>query len=141
MRDANDRGAGAIIAAGFVGAGTCGLQLVGLLFVQEPNDPASLMAAGPAYAILGFIVALIPFSLGVWMVGLPAWMILHRVGWTSRLHALLSGAVLAGAAGAILSALTGGSPIEAGAFLLLPGAIAGWTLHRIAYGKAGPSPA
>lgn len=89
------------------------------------------------FGLLGMLVAwalaAIVFCIGLLFIGLPVWAGLDRLGWMSPGVAVVAGAALAtligGAIGGLWFAL----------FLLLPGAVAGWTLHRIAYGKpAGP---
>ena len=78
------------------------------------------------------------FAVGLFLLGLPAWAVLHRLGWRGRRTAVVAGAVLAGAAaGGLALALNGPVGGSAGfaAWMVLPGAVAGWTLHRIAYGK------
>ena len=93
--------------------------------------------------LLGFYTTII-FAIGLVVIGLPAWATLHRLGFRSRAAAILTGGVLTGTAATARAFALDPSNSGAGSFgllMVLPGAVAGWTLHRVAYGKAGPKPA
>lgn len=92
---------------------------------------------------LGFIVYVAPvagvvFAIGLVVAGLPAWAVLHALRWRSRGAAMAAGALLAATAAGVLTLASDGSGVSAGVFallLLLPGAAAGWALHRTSYGR------
>lgn len=89
----------------------------------------------PAATIYAFVI----YMAGLIVIGTPAWLVLSRMGRTSRRDALVAGAALSAFAGGIFI-LAAGEPAtawEPWAFvtsLAIPGAAAGWTLHRVAYG-------
>ncbi|WP_029417016.1 hypothetical protein [Brevundimonas bacteroides] len=90
----------------------------------------------PAATIYAFVV----YMAGLIVIGTPAWLVLSRTGRRSRRDAVVAGAVLSALAGAIFI-LAAGEPATAWepwafvASLALPGAAAGWTLHRVACGR------
>ena len=88
-------------------------------------------------AILSIYTSFI-FGVGLTLIGLPAWTVLHHLGWRGRGTAVVAGGLLAGTtAGGLALALNGGVGGSAAfaAMMVLPGAVSGWTLHRIAYAK------
>lgn len=88
----------------------------------------------PATTIYAFAV----FIAGLLVLGTPAWLLLARLGRTSRRDAAVAGAILS-MLPVLAFLLTAGEPVWAWqpwAFVLslaIPGAVAGWTLHRVAY--------
>lgn len=99
------------------------------------------MMAVAMVLMLGFYTTIV-FAIGLVVIGLPAWATLHRIGFRSRAAAILTGSLLTGTTAAALAFALDPSNSAAGWFgllMVLPGAIASWTLHRIAYGKAGPT--
>jgi hypothetical protein len=86
------------------------------------------------------IYAFVTFMAGLIVIGTPAWLVLSRMGRTSRQDALMAGAALSALAGGVFI-LAAGEPATAWepwafvASLTIPGAAAGWTLHRAAYGR------
>ena len=84
--------------------------------------------------VITWVVAALGFAIGLLFVGLPAWAGFDKLGWMSPGLAAASGAILA----PLVAGLFGGLP--SAAFLLLPGALAGWILHRVAYSRSGSPP-
>ncbi len=90
----------------------------------------------PVAAIYAFCI----FLAGLAVVGTPTWLVLARAGRRSRRHAVGAGVLLSVLTGAAVL-LAAGEPATAwepwifAASLSVPGAAAGWTLHRIAYGR------
>lgn len=78
------------------------------------------------------------WSLGLLIVGGPAWFIMHRSGLTRRFHALIVGALVAGVAGYIMGALAY-APFPVAWFIAfsLIGMMAGWIVWALAYGPNG----
>jgi hypothetical protein len=140
----------ALVAGAASGGLTTGMETYLVMFVfgpfglNPPPTPATIAQAiiiGLSIIPVATVVAGLVFMIGLAIVGLPAWAALHALGFRSRWFAVLAGSVLAPA-----PIWAGGSwEVGAPAFswvllgLVLPGAVAGWTLHRIAYG--GPKPA
>jgi hypothetical protein len=88
------------------------------------------------------IYTAIVFAMGLLIVGLPAWAVLYRLGFRTRWVAVLAGSVLTSATASALAFALNASHSDAGWFGLLmipPGAAAGWTLHRVAYGRSKPA--
>jgi hypothetical protein len=85
--------------------------------------------------MIGLFAAL-AFAIGLVVVGLPAWAVLFKLGFRTRAVAILAGGFLSGIAAAILTLAVGDDGVWFTVLMLLPGAAAGWTLHRIAYGES-----
>lgn len=120
-----------LLAAAATGATGCSLQFM-LTTGGLTGAGASLGTVlwfGAAVFVVAWLVAAIGFFIGLLFIGLPAWAGLDKLGWMSPGVAVAAGAALA----AFVAGLFGGLP--SAAFLLLPGAAAGWTLHRVAYGR------
>lgn len=137
----------ALVAGAASGGLTTGIETYLVMFVFGPftlNPPPTLAMIAQSIIIglsiipVATVVAGLAFMVGLVVVGLPAWAVLYAVRLRSRWPAALVGSILAPA-----SIWVGGS-WEAGApafnyvllGLILPGAVAGWTLHRVAYGPA-----
>lgn len=90
----------------------------------------------PAATIYAFAV----FTAGLLVLGTPVWLLLVRLGRNSRRDAVITGAFLS-MLPVLAFVVAAGEPVRAWqpwAFILsiaIPGAVAGWTLHRVAYGK------
>lgn len=91
----------------------------------------------PAATIYAFAV----FIVGLLVLGTPAWLLLVRLGRDRRRDAVIAGAILS-MLPVLAFLVAAGEPVSAWepwVFVLsvaIPGAAAGWTLHRIAYGRA-----
>lgn len=123
----------AILAAAAAGAMGCAIQFM-LMTGGLTGAGASLGTAlwfGVFVFVITWVVAALGFAIGLLFVGLPAWAGFDKLGWMSPGLAAASGAILA----PLVAGLFGGLP--SAAFLLLPGALAGWILHRVAYSKSG----
>lgn len=128
--------AAAAVGAAFVAVG---FTVVGVV-ISAMNGMGDQILAGLWIAPLAFLYALVVFLVGLVVVGTPAWLILGRAGRTTRGDAVIAGTVLCFVAGVVVI-LAGGEPAETwepwalAASLAVPGAAAGWTLHRVAYGR------
>jgi hypothetical protein len=119
----------ALVAATAAGATGCSIQFM-LMTGGLTGAGASIgmvLWSGLLVFLIAWIVAAIGFLIGLLFVGLPVWAALDRLGWISSGASVLAG----GASAALVAGLFGGPP--SAAFLLLPGAAAGWVLHRVAY--------
>ena len=119
----------AMLSAAAAGAAGCSIQfmlMTGSLTGVGASIGTVIWSGLLVFAVVWVVAALV-FLVGLLFVGLPVWMGLDRLGWMSP--------VLAPGAGTALSALAAGrfGGLPSAAFLLLPGAAAGWTLHRVAY--------
>jgi hypothetical protein len=139
----NPRRATLAVTAGAV-IGTLGVAVVVLLLATIATgvvSPPDLIVA-----ILIFIVALVGWSLGLFLFGLPLWWLFHRNGWRGRRVAMLLGALttfvivlLLEMFGGVFAVATGDS--EAGhlqslvwaSIMALLGAIVALVIWRIAY--------
>lgn len=139
--------AGGMAAAAVMGA--CTLAVQGLLLAMAAFRAASVglpAQGGVAFAILALPLAVAiagaGFLTGLVAIGAPAWLVLHGLGLRKRREAMIAGAVLSAlTAGPGLYVVTGGesgfvAAMAAMLLFLIPGAAAGWTLHRIAYGAS-----
>jgi hypothetical protein len=139
----NPRRATMAATAGAV-VGALGVTIVVLLLATVATGVVS--AADLTVAILIFIVALIGWSLGLFLFGLPLWWLFHRNGWRGRRVAMLLGAAttyvivfLLEISGGIFAVATGDSDgghltslVWAGLMALL-GAIVALVIWRVAY--------
>lgn len=121
--------AAVLVAVEGLGSGTLGAAVV---LVQ------ALMLA-----LTGVFFIAPVFLIGLVLVGGPGWLIIGATQIRARTAATVVGAGLAGlVAGVVLLLLglvAGGAFAIGAAALLMPGAVAGWTLHRVAYGR-NPKP-
>ncbi|NJC40600.1 divalent metal cation (Fe/Co/Zn/Cd) transporter [Brevundimonas alba] len=131
---------GVATGAGFV------LAMAGTTLPSSLPSPL-VVVTGLAMAVvmLGVIAVLAAFvfAAGLFIVGLPAWAALYKLGFRARVDVIVAGGVLTGITVALLFPWYALNPDTAvfPMLMILPGAFAGWTFHRIAYGKAGPAPA
>ena len=134
---------GALLAATF--AGSLALSIEAVLFLAwnalAVGDISTFAASQALMSAATGVLFVAPiFLIGLLVVGVPVWLMISGTQVRSRVAAAFIGAVLAAAVAAIVLALLGGSPwripLLGGIALILPGAAAGWTLHRVAYGKA-----
>jgi hypothetical protein len=121
----------ALVAAGFAVAG---------VIVQAINGMTDQILAGLWITPVAFLYAFVVFLVGLAVIGTPVWLLLFRMGRTKRRDAVLAGTVLCVLAGAASIAAVGEpmaswEPWALAASLAVPGAAAGWTLHRVAYGR------
>ena len=139
----NPRRATLAMTAGAV-IGALGVAIVVLLLATIATGVVS--AADLIVAILIFIVALVGWSLGLFLFGLPLWWLFHRNGWRGRRVAMLLGALttfvivfLLEMFGGILAVTTGNSdagnlmPLVWAGVMALLGAIVALVIWRIAY--------
>lgn len=109
---------------------------IAVMQIQTEGISVDFLAVAP----ISLFVAAPLFLLGVGVIGLPAMMVIEGTGQRSAPVAAALGTVLAVAVATLLIIATGGSasgaPLVAALFLALPGAAAGWTPHRVAYGPS-----
>ena len=121
----------AIVAAGFAATG---------VVVQRLNGMYDEILGGLWITPVAFLYAFVVFIAGLVVIGTPVWLVLAKLGRTTRTDAVLAGAALCFLA-AVALLLAAGEPGMAwepwalAASLAIPGAAAGWTLHRVAYGR------
>ncbi len=127
-----------------------GIETYLVMFVVGPftlNPPPTLATIAQAIVVglaiipVAAVVAGLTFLVGLVVVGIPAWAALHAVRLRSRWAAAIAGAMLAPASvwacGPWDVTASNFSWVPLG--LVLPGAVAGWTVHRLAYGASKPS--
>lgn len=142
----NPRRATLAVTAGAV-IGALGVAVVVVLLATIATSVVS--AADLIVAILIFIVALVGWSLGLFLFGLPLWWLFHRNGWRGRRVAMLLGALttfvivfLLEMFGGILAVTTGNTdagnlmPLVWAGVMALLGAIVALVIWRIAYRPA-----
>ena len=89
-------------------------------------------------AILAFLIAIFPWTAGVWFLGAPLWLLLARFGIGSRWAAMALGAVLSSVAMYIASGREFGIPVSVA--LGLAGGLAGFIGWGVAYRPETPMP-
>lgn len=115
------------------------LALVSLVILRGESAGLALFYLLMLASPVAITASAVGFLIGQIVLGMPAWLLLHRLGRRRRRDAMIAGAVLSTlAAWANLSVWFYGGPDVAWAAMLflIPGAAAGWTLHRIAYGAS-----
>ena len=141
----NPRRATLAAAAGAV-IGALGVVAAVLLFAAMASG---VRASDLVVSILIFLVALVGWSLGLFLLGLPLWWLFHRNGWRGRRVAMLLGAfttsvivLLLERSGGFLAVATGDNSGEhlisfvwIGVMAVL-GAIVALVIWRIAYRTA-----
>ena len=141
----NPRRATLAAAAGAV-IGALGVVAAVLLFAAMASG---VRASDLVVSILIFLVALVGWSLGLFLFGLPLWWLFHRNGWRGRRVAMLLGAfttsvivLLLERSGGFLAVATGDNSGEhlisfvwIGVMAVL-GAIVALVIWRIAYRTA-----
>ena len=139
----------ALVLAAITGGIAVGVEIWASMVVTAltggPAAVAQAAAMGLMIALMSTFYAAVGFGVGLVVVGGPAWLALHGLGARRRWAAVLTGAVLATAPGVIFLAAVaseqgdwGAMPLAA--WLILPGATAGWVLHRVAYGRTPAKP-
>jgi hypothetical protein len=89
-------------------------------------------------ALLAFLIAVIPWIAGVWVLGAPLWLLLSRVGIGSRWAAMVLGAALSSVAMYVASGQEFGVPLSVA--LGLAGGLAGYIGWGVAYRPDAPIP-
>lgn len=121
-----------VVTIGFAAISTYATLANGMGWAEVQRGTWILPAA-ILYAFMAYLAGLV-------VIGTPAWWLLSRAGRKRRSDAVLAGAVLSSAA-AMIFVLAAREPVTAWETwaltlsLAIPGAIAGWTLHRVAYGR------
>jgi hypothetical protein len=138
----------AAVAGGLVTAAGVVLAMVIQSYPYElPPFTGMVMTGGMMVAVMLFWLVVFTtgvFAVGLVIVGIPAWVALYRLGFRSRWTAALAGGLLASTTMTALALAMegpGSDAVRGGLLMLLPGVAAGWTLHRLAYGKTEPGPA
>lgn len=139
----NPRRATLAVIAG-AGIGALGVTLVVFLLATIATGVVS--AADLIVSILIFVVALVGWSLGLFLFGLPLWWLFHRNGWRGWRVAMLLGAlttfvivVLLEISGGVFAVATGDSDgghltsLVWAAVMALLGAIVALVIWRTAY--------
>ena len=139
----NPRRATLAVTAGAV-IGALGVAVVVVLLATIATGVVS--ASDLIVAILIFIVALVGWSLGLFLFGLPLWWLFHRNGWRGRRVAMLLGALttfvivfLLEMFGAVTTGNTDAGnlmPLVWAGVMALLGAIVALVIWRIAYRPA-----
>ena len=135
----------ALVAAALAGGVTTSLIVnTGLVILSLVDGTSIEPQAVALFLALTAAVASAVFTLALLVVGLPVWAVMHGRGLRERKHAKTAGALLAAGvtlAGGGMLALFAHSGLQGlvgglvfAILMLGPGAAAGWTLHRVAYG-------
>lgn len=119
---------GALTAAYF-------MAQIGLASPVEGHVATSHIQALLFWGLFSFILATAAFSIGLLLVGLPAWLLLRRCGLEGPGWAVAAGFVLSPTPGLFLKLQAGARPVLSTDHLLLAlaGGVVGWVIWRVAY--------
>ena len=130
---------GTLVAA-LAAGGTVGLEFGTATWIASLLEGSSSEGAIP-FGLLTGGIASIGFLIGLIFPGIPIWLTLYGCGKTSRLTAIITGALSASIAGVSLTAQGGWSAVVLSALgLALPGAIAALIVRAFAYRPIKPRP-
>ena len=140
----------AIVSAALAGGMTTSAIVVVVMLILSSGGGGAVEPQGIVlFLALVAAVASAIFLAGLVSVGVPVWAVMHWRGLRDRRHAKMAGALLTAGAilvAGIMSALfakSGPQGLAGGLMfavvMLGPGAAAGWTLHRVAYGEQKPA--
>ena len=141
IRPVADRVGALLMAAGLAALCVSGLTqavvMIGVVADAGSEGLATALGGGLLFGLLAaayaLLVSFVVYSLGLVLVGIPAWWLLHRTGHASQKGFVGIGAVLSVTAGIILFRLvTPGSEVLA-PLLAIPGGLAGWALWNWGY--------
>jgi hypothetical protein len=133
----------AVFAAAAIGGGLVGLEATALFVWQSvaTGEAGSGLIMAPFYGLVAWMMFAPMFLIGLVVLGAPVWWAMENAGIRSARAATAMGTLLTGAAAILVLAALGvmspGALWFCAAFAP-PGAAAGWTLHRVAYGPAKP---
>jgi len=128
-------------AAAAAGAALVVVELGLLALTEGVSSGIAELATGWWVLPVAWVYAFPVFLVGLLLVGTPVWLLMAGLKRDSRTHALMTGAILSALAGFLIMQLFSGEtawswgPFIYAAALVIPGAAAGWTLHRVAYGR------
>jgi len=141
-----------VVDAVFASAAT-GAGVIGVAFALSIVAPTILEGGIPPgelpYALANLVLftgyalfcAFLVFCVGLGLIGLPAWFVLHRMGRRSRTDAAIAGGALSAIPTAALITAAGGlsdpSALMSGLVVTGAGIVAGLAFRRAAYGPAG----
>jgi hypothetical protein len=124
---------GAAVGAAITGGGTA-LSAVG---TSSLDGQLQVLFLGALFLVFALVI----WAVGLLLVGVPAWCVLHALGMRGWRTAVLTGAVLPFGVGLLLINWEEGRPQGLGfpALLGLAGSAVGYTVWRIAYGRSAPA--
>lgn len=141
---------GALIVATFIAAAAVGgMSLIGIwgMGVVSPGDAGLSSAIGLGF-ILGLIAACYGFAIsfpfylvGLIVVGIPTWWVLHKTGRASARAFMIAGALQSVVASVIVFHIFVPGAELAAVLLAIPGGLAGWMLWLQGYKPIKPPPA
>ena len=130
------RGGLALCLGAVTGAGLTGLAvaLAGL-----GDDPVNAIG----FAVFVTLYAVVVWSAGLLILGVPIWLLLHNAGFRSRSHALALGGLLPGVVSSTLPFLFGAGvvSIAIGLAQAAVGMVVALVVHRVAYAPTTIPPA
>lgn len=141
---------GALIIANVLAASTiAGMSATGMWIgiIVSPGEAGLGNAIGWGLlfgllaALYGFIIAFPVYLVGLIVVGIPTWWILHKSGRVSAGAFSITAAIESVLAGVIVFRLLAPGAELAAPLLAIPGGLAGWIIWRRGYKAVTPPPA
>ena len=130
----------AVLAAAGAGGGVIGVEaaLFAMWNALASGDGSTALIMGLNYLLFVPMMFAPLFLIGLAVVGAPMWAVLDGTAANSRRAAVLAGSLMSAAAAAIVLAALGVLSPDALWFCAAfapAGGVAGWVLHRVAYGR------
>ncbi len=140
---------GALIAANFIAAVTVGGGSALLLVADSvltphalDNGVTALIGSAVFVAVMAFIIGTIAafpaYLVGLTVVGIPTWWMLHRLGWASMPMFVCVAATESVAGAALAAFVIAPEALVFTPFLAVPGAVTGLVLWRLGYEPVRP---
>ncbi|ALJ07695.1 MULTISPECIES: hypothetical protein [Brevundimonas] len=149
IKSMSDRLGTLIIANVLAASTTAGMSAIGMWIsiIVSPGETGLGNALGGGLlfgllaALYGFIISFPVYLVGLIVVGIPTWWILHNSGRTSVGAFSITAAIESVIAGAIVFRLLAPGTELAAPLLAIPGGLAGWIIWRRSYRPLTPPPA
>ena len=128
-------------AAAAVGAAVVAVEFGVFALIEGFSSGINEIATGWWVLPVAWVYGFAAFLAGLLFVGTPVWLLLAGLKRNTRRDATLAGAILSALAGFLIMQIFSGEttwswgPFVYAAALALPGAVAGWSLRRVAYGR------
>lgn len=136
--------ANCLAALAVAGLTLAGLWISAVISSGEGGASAAIgwgLVLGLFAALYSFAIAFPVYSIGLLVVGIPTWWVLHRTGLRGGRVFVLVAAIESAVAGALVFRLFAPGSEVAAPLLAIPGGLAGWAIWKYGYAAIKPPPA